>query len=235
VVRCREGLALLTRITGGAYAAYEDTEDEDDMYRTTLRWLGRTAVIRAAIILAACNTEAPIGPDRAPSRSTRRQWRHPTAASVRAVAAHRGPDLGDCDSLRVAGATRLAFHAFATGVQIYRWSGSSVGVRRAVRAVVRRCRRQWGGRNPLCGPTWESNSGSKVVGAVLKRCPGAPNAIPWLLPSAVSAEGPGVFNRVTHIQRVNTVGGNAPAGAGTVVGETANVPYTAEYFFYRAQ
>ena len=44
-----------------------------------------------------------------------------------------------------------------------------------------------------------------------------------------------MFAGITHIQRVNTVGGNAPAGAGTVTGETASVPYTAEYFFYRAQ
>jgi hypothetical protein len=29
------------------------------------------------------------------------------------------------------------------------------------------------------------------------------------------------------------VGGIAPATAGTFVGETVNVPYTAEYYFYR--
>jgi len=39
----------------------------------------------------------------------------------------------------------------------------------------------------------------------------------------------------TFIQRINTVGGNAPAAPGTVVGEEANVPYTAEYLFYRAK
>jgi len=40
---------------------------------------------------------------------------------------------------------------------------------------------------------------------------------------------------VTQIQRVNTVGGNAPANPGSVTGEEARVPYTAEYFFYREQ
>jgi len=40
---------------------------------------------------------------------------------------------------------------------------------------------------------------------------------------------------VTFIQRVNTVGGNAPAAAGTFVGEETRVPYSAEYLFYRAQ
>jgi hypothetical protein len=131
--------------------------------------------------------------------------------------------------------TKLAFHTFATGVQIYRWSGSAWVFVAPSAQLFADAEGTGVVGNHSAGPTWESTSGSKVVGAVLKRCPGAPNAIPWLLLRAVSAEGPGVFNRVTHIQRVNTVGGNAPAGAGTATGETASVPYTAEYFFYRAQ
>jgi hypothetical protein len=39
---------------------------------------------------------------------------------------------------------------------------------------------------------------------------------------------------VTYIQRVNTVGGKAPTVSGGVAGEMARVPYTAEYFFYKA-
>jgi hypothetical protein len=208
---------------------------ENDMYRTTLRWLGRSAVITAAIMLAACTTEAPVGLDRGPAINAP-ATAPSTAASVDAVAGdNRGVDLADCDSLRVPEPSTLAFHAFATGVQIYRWSGSAwVFVAPSAQLFA-----DAGGNGVVgthfAGPTWESNSGSTVVGAVLKRCPGAPNAIPWLLLRAVSAEGPGVFSRVTHIQRVNTVGGNAPAAAGTVTGETASVPYTAEYFFYRAQ
>jgi hypothetical protein len=34
---------------------------------------------------------------------------------------------------------------------------------------------------------------------------------------------------------VNTVGGKAPTDPGSFVGEEARVPYTAEYYFYRAQ
>ena len=37
-----------------------------------------------------------------------------------------------------------------------------------------------------------------------------------------------------RIQRVNTVGGKAPTAPGDYVGELVRVPYTAEYFFYRA-
>jgi hypothetical protein len=40
---------------------------------------------------------------------------------------------------------------------------------------------------------------------------------------------------VTFIQRVNTIGGTAPAEAGLFVGDEARVPYTAEYYFYRAE
>ena len=39
---------------------------------------------------------------------------------------------------------------------------------------------------------------------------------------------------MTYIQRVNTVGGNAPTDPGDFVGEVVEVPYTAEYYFYRA-
>jgi hypothetical protein len=83
------------------------------------------------------------------------------------------------------------------------------------------------------GPTWLSVSGSRVVGAVVDRCTPDASAIPWLLLDAVSAEGPGIFDRVTSIQRVNTVGGTVPLGAGSVTGEERSVPYTAEYLFFR--
>jgi hypothetical protein len=84
------------------------------------------------------------------------------------------------------------------------------------------------------GPTWESESGSKVVGTAVTNAPSPnPNSIPQLLLRAVSSEGPGIFERTTYIQRVNTVGGRAPATPGNSVGEVARVPYTAEYYFYR--
>lgn len=59
-------------------------------------------------------------------------------------------------------------------------------------------------------------------------------AIPWLRLGATATSEHGRFAGVTYIQRVNTIGGTAPAEAGTLIGEEARVPYTAEYYFYRA-
>ena len=135
-------------------------------------------------------------------------------------------------SLAVPDGNKVAYHAYAVGVQIYRWSGTA-WVFIAPEAVLYDTDGDVAGIHYV-GPTWESNSGSKVVGARVAGATVDSTAIPWLLLRTVSAEGPGIFHRVTFIQRVNTAGGKAPAAPGSVVGEEANVPYTAEYFFYRA-
>jgi hypothetical protein len=87
------------------------------------------------------------------------------------------------------------------------------------------------------GPTWESNDGSAVVGEVKGRDPGPdPSAIPWLLLSAKSTRGSGLFTPTTSIQRVKTAGGAAPPLPCTAerARQMARVPYTATYYFYRA-
>jgi hypothetical protein len=87
----------------------------------------------------------------------------------------------------------------------------------------------------FAGPTWEYEDGSFVVAA--KRAAAQPDktAIPWLLLVAVSHGGDdGRMTGVTSIQRLVTVGGNAPATGCDAdhAGSAANVPYTASYFFY---
>jgi hypothetical protein len=84
------------------------------------------------------------------------------------------------------------------------------------------------------GPTWQSmRDGSKVVGAVKVRrdAPNPQRDIPWLLLQATSTAGPGVFADVQYIQRLDTAGGVAPAGACTT-GQSVSVPYTATYAFW---
>jgi hypothetical protein len=88
------------------------------------------------------------------------------------------------------------------------------------------------------GPTWTATSdGSSVKGAVLQRAPGDSDAIPLLLLSATKQKGSGtLLNPTTFIQRINTVGGLAPTepcNAGRS-GRVKEVPYGADYFFYKA-
>jgi hypothetical protein len=157
------------------------------------------------------------------------------AATAAASQSHRGraPDLGTCQNLQVAPQNPVIWHVYAEGVQIYRWNGTS-WVFVAPEAVLFA---DAGGHGQVgfhyAGPTWETFSGSKVVGVVIDRCMPDPTAIPWLKLGAVSKQGPGVLDQVGLIQRVNTVGGIAPAQAGTFPGQEARVPYTTEYFFYR--
>jgi hypothetical protein len=129
---------------------------------------------------------------------------------------------------------KVHFHAYAEGVQIYSWNGST-WVFQAPEAILYDADGNIVGTHYV-GPTWESGSGSKVVGARVNGA-ASPNAnsIPLLLLRATATEGPGIFARTTYIQRVNTVGGIAPATPGASVGEIARISYTAEYFFYREQ
>jgi hypothetical protein len=162
------------------------------------------------------------------------------AASPAALAGapDKSPGLpAGCESLVIEEGNALAFRTYAMGVQVYRWNGIAwVFVEpRATLFADARYRGEVG--THYVGPTWESNSGSKVLAA---RVPGTgctpdSTAIAWLLLKKVSTEGPGIFNSVTFIQRVNTTGGTAPTTPGTVIGEEKEVPYTAEYYFYRAK
>ena len=146
---------------------------------------------------------------------------------------NRAPDLTGYEKLMVPDGHKVAFAAYAEGVQVYRWNGT-----------------QWAFVEPEAvlysgddedaevvgvhyrGPTWESPSGSTVVAGVLERATPDPTAIPWLKLGAVSSDGPGIFDGVTFIQRVYTVGGLAPTHAGDP-DEVVRVPYSAWYYFYR--
>lgn len=138
-----------------------------------------------------------------------------------------------CDRVRVEEGNKLHSHMYATGVQVYRWDGASWVLVEPVATLFANANYDGKVGTHYRGPTWESNSGSKVVGARLFGCSPDPTAIPWLLLEAVSTTGPGIFSSVTFIQRLNTTGGLPPSAPGSVVGELVQVPYTAEYFFYR--
>lgn len=85
------------------------------------------------------------------------------------------------------------------------------------------------------GPHWESTDGSRILGTLKERAD-APvaDAIPWLLLAAKSVGPDGTFSKVTSIQRVNTVGGVAPAVgcSQAAAGTPARINYTADYYFF---
>ena len=141
-----------------------------------------------------------------------------------------------CDSVQVPAGNRAAYHVYALGVQIYRWNGTSwVFVEPVATLFADANYREKVGIH-YAGPTWDSNSGSKVVATRLPGgCSPDPTAIPWLLLQTVSTDGPGPFASVTYIQRVNTTGGLPPTAPGRSIGAPAEVPYTAEYYFYRTR
>ena len=134
----------------------------------------------------------------------------------------------------------VSFHAYATGVQVYKCTEVLPGVfawvfKEPVATLYSNTNYNGQTGTHYAGPTWESNSGSKVVGFRLQGATVDPDAIPWLLLGVVSSQGPGPFNGTVYIQRVNTVGGKAPTTGANAssVGQEISVDYTAEYFFYK--
>ena len=189
-----------------------------------LQWVRYSVVLAAAgAALSGCGTDGVLGPDESSA-----------SALVRAASDARAVDLGACVDLAAPAGSKLVFHAYAEGVQVYRWNGAAWVFAGPVAALYADAGGNGVVGSHFGGPTWKANSGGFIVGAVSKRCDVAPQDIPWLLLNVVRNEGPGVFSRVTHIQRLNTRGGQVPAVDGTQAGEVRNVPYTAEYFFYRA-
>jgi hypothetical protein len=98
----------------------------------------------------------------------------------------------------------------------------------------------------LARPTWQhSIDSSKVWGKLYKSSTDPnyvePGAIAWLLLEVAGKEagpdGGSFFTQTAYIQRINTSGGVAPATGCTAstIGALALVPYTTDYYFYKAR
>lgn len=197
------------------------------MKKTVSRWFGLLSVVATTGLASACANDAPV----APGSATLTPQRSSAVAGV--SNGNRLPDLTGCEKLVAPVGSTLVFRAFATGVQIYRWNGASWVFVSPLATLYADAGGHGQVATHFAGPTWLSNSGGKVVGTVAERCTKDAASIPWLSLTAVP-DGPGVFSQVTFIQRLNTVGGNAPSTPGSVVGDEARVPYTADYLFYKA-
>lgn len=182
-----------------------------------MRYLKSKLITRLFVLLAAASFALPSAPE------------------ARAQDGVRAPDLPLplCQSIQVPAGSELAFHSYALGVQVYKWNGTAWAFVEPVANLYADSGFRGQVGTHYAGPTWESKGGSKVVGRRVPDtgCTPNANAIPWLLLEVVSNDG---FNSPTFIQRVNTTGGLAPTTPGSTVGQEARVPYTAEYFFYRA-
>jgi Protein of unknown function (DUF3455) len=147
------------------------------------------------------------------------------------------------EALRAPPDQRLAIEALATGVQIYQCTAVAgppahdEWVFKSPEADLSDAAGHPIGRH-FAGPTWQSSDGSSVVGAVKAHDDGPDlDAIAWLLLSAKSHAGNGVFSQVTSIQRIDTHGGKAPATGCSPAneGQSLRVPYQARYRFYVPQ
>jgi hypothetical protein len=93
----------------------------------------------------------------------------------------------------------------------------------------------------FAGPSWELSDKSAVTGrkvAGVNPPDNAPDkdAIPWLLVEVVDHSGRGQLSDVTHIQRLNTKGGKAPASCdASSAGKEVRSPYSATYVFYESK
>ena len=134
----------------------------------------------------------------------------------------------------------LILHLNAKGQQIYvceAAAGVSAWKFKAPQANLYAESGELFGRH-FAGPTWESNDGSRVVGKVMASAPSPDSdAIPWLLLTATSHDGAGVFSKVQSIQRLNTKGGVAPSTGCSAQNqkEETQVPYEASYYFYETR
>jgi hypothetical protein len=160
----------------------------------------------------------------------------PVSASASSVAPPTVPE-----TIAVPAGSVLLFSEHATGAQIYECNNGQ-WVFRAPQAVLFKAQSpqlsaiHYGGidRGLTPGPWWESaHDGSRIRAGNPIGAP-SPNAnsIPLLRLKVLDWEGTGVFSQISYIQRLNTVGGVSPTGA-CEPGAQRQVPYTADYYFYR--
>ena len=162
------------------------------------------------------------------------------ATSAFAFDNSNGPELpAECSSIRVPEGNKLAFHVYAKGVQIYKWNLTTQKWDLLAPRASLFAEENYFGEvgSHYGGPTWESKSGSIVEGRRVlgTGCTPDTSAVAWLLLSKFRTDGAGIFSKITYIQRVNTTAGLAPSEPGLIDGETKEIPYTAEYYFYKAE
>jgi hypothetical protein len=162
------------------------------------------------------------------------------AAPAPAIASPAAPDVPG--EIAVTGPHKPYLTAHAEGVQIYACTPVAGG--HAWRLLAPRATLTAQNDRPLGshygGPTWQALDGSTVVGRRDTGVTVDPTAVDWLRLKADSTTAGPDGDRLTatsYIQRINTVGGLAPAPAdcnADTAGTQIEVPYTGDYVFFKA-
>lgn len=178
-----------------------------DTIKTNIMPMIIPAVAVAALLVGCASTQTPVAvPEAIKARS---------GETLARIVPAKGVQIYECRAVKdKTGAWEWAF--VAPDAELFDARGTKIGKHYA-------------------GPKWEAADGSIVSGTLSSRAdaPKAAADIPWLLLNTTASGPQGSFSKVTGIQRVNTVGGVAPAmpcGAANV-GTQARVPYTADYYF----
>ena len=146
------------------------------------------------------------------------------------------------ESLKAPAGEEVILAAHATGVQIYVCqAGADQKFAWVLKAPEAELTDATGKKiaHHFAGPTWKHADGSEVKGKVIaKQDAPKPEAIPWLLLTAASHMGDGIFSRVTSIQRIHTEGGMPPSASAceaSANGKESRKAYSADYYFYAPQ
>src|SRR4051794_27124635 len=151
--------------------------------------------------------------------------------------AHAGPPAPHVPpEIKVDEGNKVFLVGHAVGVQIYTCNGSTWSS-----AVPRANLYDDDGKliiNHFRGPTWQAKDGSQAVGTVVNHVNLDQTAIDWVLLSTTTAPGRDGdrLGDTTFIQRINTTGGHTPPAAdcnAATAGTVVEVPYTADYFFWK--
>jgi hypothetical protein len=153
-------------------------------------------------------------------------------------AAQHTPPPDVPENLQVPAGQQLILQAHATGSQIYVCQAGPdqklAWIFKAPEATLLDSHGREIGRH-YAGPTWKHKDGSEVTGKVAaKHDAPQPDSIPWLLLSASTHTGEGIFSRVAFIQRLHTKGGQPPSSGcdDSKRGSELKIPYSADYYFY---
>ena len=154
-----------------------------------------------------------------------------------ATAAPTAPDVPD--GIAVGEGYKPYLIGHAVGVQIYGCNGVSWSPI-APRADLYGDNGQLSATH-FAGPSWQAKDGSKVIARRAADPVTVPNAIPWLLLEPTSATAGPDGDRLAgtkYIQRIATTGGLAPAAStcnAETAGNVAEIPYTADYVFWKEE